>query len=164
MKKSSNRNVSMNLSHKLSYEQSGRSHSNNKSASSQWAIFAPDKPQVIIKQKHEPGSKTHRPKCDISDSSFDCWPQTSVSPHRQHKPQTSLISRNVSQRSSSSTFVKVKAADFCDKEKKQYNEKIKLLKSENRKLLSLLKDSEKVFFNKLQEAKRETQNLNNVIK
>lgn len=43
-------------------------------------------------------------------------------------------------------------------------EKIHALKSENKNLFKLLKDSEKVFYQKLQEAKKESQNLTNLFK
>ena len=41
---------------------------------------------------------------------------------------------------------------FIDKEKK-YNDKIKRIKAENSKLIKLLKDSEKLYFQKLNETK-----------
>jgi len=43
-------------------------------------------------------------------------------------------------------------------------EKIKALKQENKNLFKLLKDSEKVFYQKLTEAKKESQNLTNLFK
>lgn len=52
---------------------------------------------------------------------------------------------------------------FKDKERK-YIEKIKVLKSENKKLTSLMKESERLFYQKLQETKKETTNLSNLFK
>jgi hypothetical protein len=47
---------------------------------------------------------------------------------------------------------------FKEKERR-YVDKIKTLKSENKKLVSLLRDSERLFYQKLQETKKESQNL-----
>lgn len=43
-------------------------------------------------------------------------------------------------------------------------EKTKQLKAENKKLVALLKDSEKLFFQKIKETKQESENLNEVFK
>ena len=47
---------------------------------------------------------------------------------------------------------------------KKMAEKVKLLKAENKKLVTLLKDSERLFFQKLQETKKESQNLSQLFK
>ena len=44
------------------------------------------------------------------------------------------------------------------------NEKIKALKAENKKLVALLKDSEKLFYQKIKETRKESENLNAVFK
>ena len=43
-------------------------------------------------------------------------------------------------------------------------EKVKVLKSENKKLVQLLRDSEKLFYQKLKETKKESENLNEIFK
>lgn len=43
-------------------------------------------------------------------------------------------------------------------------EKIKILKAENKKLISLLRDSEKLFYQKLKETKKESENLSALFK
>lgn len=45
-----------------------------------------------------------------------------------------------------------------------YIEKIKMLKSENKKLIALLRDSEKLFYQKLKETKKESENLSALFK
>lgn len=50
------------------------------------------------------------------------------------------------------------------RDKSQLLEKVKTLKQENKNLYKLLKDSEKVFYQKLSEAKKESQNLTNLFK
>ena len=45
-----------------------------------------------------------------------------------------------------------------------YLEKIKLLKTENKKLITLLRDSEKLFYQKLKETKKESENLSSLFK
>lgn len=45
-----------------------------------------------------------------------------------------------------------------------YAEKIKALKSENKKLIALLRDSEKLFYQKLKETKKESENLSALFK
>ena len=45
-----------------------------------------------------------------------------------------------------------------------YIEKIKMLKAENKKLISLLRDSEKLFYQKLKETKKESENLSALFK
>lgn len=45
-----------------------------------------------------------------------------------------------------------------------YVEKIKQLKSENKKLIALLRDSEKLFYQKLKETKKESENLSALFK
>lgn len=45
-----------------------------------------------------------------------------------------------------------------------YLDKIKLLKSENKKLIALLRDSEKLFYQKLKETKKESENLSALFK
>jgi hypothetical protein len=45
-----------------------------------------------------------------------------------------------------------------------YLEKIKLLKTENKKLITLLRDSEKLFYQKLKETKKESENLSALFK
>lgn len=57
----------------------------------------------------------------------------------------------------------VTVESFKDKERK-YVDKIKTLKSENKKLVSLLRDSERLFYQKLQETKKESQNLSQLFK
>ena len=47
---------------------------------------------------------------------------------------------------------------------RSYIEKIKLLKSENKKLIALLRDSEKLFYQKLKETKKESENLSSLFK
>jgi hypothetical protein len=44
------------------------------------------------------------------------------------------------------------------------SEKIKALKAENKKLVALLKDSEKLFYQKIKETRKESENLNAVFK
>lgn len=44
------------------------------------------------------------------------------------------------------------------------SEKIKALKAENKKLVVLLKDSEKLFYQKIKETRKESENLNAVFK
>ena len=46
----------------------------------------------------------------------------------------------------------------------KYIEKIKLLKAENKKLVALLRDSEKLFYQKLKETKKESENLSALFK
>lgn len=43
-------------------------------------------------------------------------------------------------------------------------EKIKQLKAENKKLVALLRDSEKIFYQKIKETKKESETLNEVFK
>ena len=43
-------------------------------------------------------------------------------------------------------------------------EKIKILKAENKKLINLLRDSEKLFYQKLKETKKESENLSALFK
>ena len=43
-------------------------------------------------------------------------------------------------------------------------EKIKVLKAENKKLINLLRDSEKLFYQKLKETKKESENLSALFK
>ena len=43
-------------------------------------------------------------------------------------------------------------------------DKIKTLKAENKKLMGLLRDSEKVFYQKLKETKKESENLSALFK
>lgn len=50
------------------------------------------------------------------------------------------------------------------KDKAQLMEKLKTLKQENKNLYKLLKDSEKVFYQKLTEAKKESLNLTTLFK
>lgn len=50
-----------------------------------------------------------------------------------------------------------------DKERR-YIEKVKQLKTENKKLVQLLKDSEKLFYAKIQEAKQQSSSLSLLIK
>lgn len=45
-----------------------------------------------------------------------------------------------------------------------YIEKIKMLKLENKKLIALLRDSEKLFYQKLKETKKESENLSALFK
>ena len=45
-----------------------------------------------------------------------------------------------------------------------YIEKIKMLKVEKKKLISLLRDSEKLFYQKLKETKKESENLSALFK
>lgn len=52
---------------------------------------------------------------------------------------------------------------FIEKEKK-YNEKVKRLKTENNKLIKLLKDSEKLYLQKLNETKQQNASLSLLIK
>lgn len=51
-----------------------------------------------------------------------------------------------------------------DAKERAYQEKIKLLKAENKKLISLLRDSEKLFYQKLKETKKESENLSALFK
>ena len=51
-----------------------------------------------------------------------------------------------------------------DARERAYIEKIKVLKAENRKLISLLRDSEKLFYSKLKETKKESENLSALFK
>ena len=44
------------------------------------------------------------------------------------------------------------------------SDKIKALKAENKKLVALLKDSEKLFYQKIKETRKESENLNAVFK
>lgn len=53
--------------------------------------------------------------------------------------------------------------NFKDKEK-EYIDKIKALKAENKELRTVMKDYERVFNQKLQESKKESQNLSNIFK
>jgi len=53
--------------------------------------------------------------------------------------------------------------NFKEKERR-YVEKLKGLKSENKKLMTLLRDSERLFYQKLQETKKESQNLSHLFK
>jgi hypothetical protein len=46
----------------------------------------------------------------------------------------------------------------------QMQEKITLLKNENKKLMKIMRNSEKLFYEKLKEAKRESENLSAVFK
>ena len=71
------------------------------------------------------------------------------------------MSRNASHRSSSSSsFVNIlKTNEHYREKEKRHSEKVKCLKSENKKLVTLLRDSERLFYQKLQETKKESQNL-----
>lgn len=94
---------------------------------------------------------------------------SAVSPMRQSTFQptasASTISRNTSHRSSSSTFVNIlKTGEQYREKEKRYVDKIKGLKSENKKLVTLLRDSEVLFYQKLQETKKESQNLSTLFK
>ena len=51
-----------------------------------------------------------------------------------------------------------------DSKERAYMEKIKMLKAENKKLISLLRDSEKLFYQKLKETKKESENLSALFK
>jgi len=55
-------------------------------------------------------------------------------------------------------------ARTADARERQYVEKIKMLKQENKKLISLLRDSEKLFYQKLKETKKESENLSALFK
>ncbi len=61
------------------------------------------------------------------------------------------------------TNVAQQSAEWKDKERR-FNDKIKVLKSENKKLVNLLKESEQMFATKLEDAKKESQNLSNMFK
>lgn len=50
-----------------------------------------------------------------------------------------------------------------DRERK-YTEKINVLKADNKKMKALLQDSEKLFYQKLQETRKESQNLSAIFK
>jgi hypothetical protein len=76
---------------------------------------------------------------------------SSVSPMRSnpaYQPSaTQGVSRNTSHRSSSSSFVHmVKSSENFKEKEKRYIEKVKGLKSENKKLMTLLRDSERLFY------------------
>ena len=58
----------------------------------------------------------------------------------------------------------VKSSDNNKEKDKRYSEKVKHLKSENKKLVTLLRDSERLFYQKLQETKKESQNLSLLFK
>jgi LPS O-antigen subunit length determinant protein (WzzB/FepE family) len=45
-----------------------------------------------------------------------------------------------------------------------YIERIKTLKAENKRLIQLLRDSEKIFYQKLKESKKESENLSTLFK
>ena len=51
-----------------------------------------------------------------------------------------------------------------DSKERAYLEKIKVLKAENKKLIALLRDSEKLFYQKLKETKKESENLSALFK
>lgn len=59
--------------------------------------------------------------------------------------------------------IKTNESDTTQRER-AYIEKIKLLKSENKKLIALLRDSEKLFYQKLKETKKESENLSALFK
>lgn len=75
------------------------------------------------------------------------------------------MSRNVSHRNSSSTsFVSMlKTADYKEKERR-FNDKIKQLKQDKRALEALYKDSEKMHCMKINEQKKEIQNMQSLFK
>ena len=78
---------------------------------------------------------------------------------------TQNVSRNASHRSSSSSFVNMlKTTENFKEKERRYVEKLKGLKSENKKLMTLLRDSERLFYQKLQETKKESQNLSHLFK
>lgn len=51
-----------------------------------------------------------------------------------------------------------------ESKERSYIDKIKMLKSENKKLIALLRDSEKLFYQKLKETKKESENLSALFK
>lgn len=55
-------------------------------------------------------------------------------------------------------------ARSSDAKERAYLEKIKVLKAENKKLINLLRDSEKLFYQKLKETKKESENLSALFK
>jgi len=50
----------------------------------------------------------------------------------------------------------MKSGENIKEKEKRYVEKIKTLKGENKKLVNLLRDSERLFYQKLQETKKES--------
>ena len=46
----------------------------------------------------------------------------------------------------------------------QASEKVNLLKTENKKLMKIMRNSEKLFYEKLKESKRESENLSSIFK
>ena len=80
-------------------------------------------------------------------------------------PPSSGVSRNQSHRSSTTSVLNLlkQGENMKDKEKR-YSDKVKQLKSENKKLVTLLRDSERLFYQKLQETKKESQNLSMLFK
>jgi hypothetical protein len=50
----------------------------------------------------------------------------------------------------------MKSGENLKEKEKRYVDKIKTLKSENKKLVNLLRDSERLFYQKLQETKKES--------
>ena len=72
------------------------------------------------------------------------------------------------QRSASASFIKTtktnNETNSSDNKEIVYLEKIKALKNENKKLIALLRDSEKLFYQKLKETKKESENLSALFK
>lgn len=58
----------------------------------------------------------------------------------------------------------MKSGENIKEKEKRYVDKIKNLKGENKKLVNLLRDSERLFYQKLQESKKESQNLSTLFK
>jgi hypothetical protein len=58
----------------------------------------------------------------------------------------------------------MKSGENLKEKEKRYVDKIKVLKGENKKLVNLLRDSERLFYQKLQETKKESQNLSSLFK
>ena len=78
---------------------------------------------------------------------------------------TQIGSRNQSHRGSTTSFVQMVKGGEPNKDKeKRYSDKIKHLKGENKKLVTLLRDSERLFYQKLQETKKESENLSLLFK